>query len=53
MKCILELHTEFYKNSNKEEAKGQKAYLKNKLEFFGMTSPIRRSVQKSSLLIKQ
>ncbi len=49
---ILELQKEFQANSDSEKAKGQKAYMKNKFEYFGMTSPIRRTVQKP-FLVKQ
>ena len=49
---ILELQQVFLENSDSEKAKGQKAYMKNKFEYFGMTSPIRRSIQKP-FLVKQ
>lgn len=49
---ISVLQNEFQKNSNIKNAIGQKAYLKNQFEFFGMNSPIRKTVQKQ-FLVKQ
>lgn len=46
---IRVLQKEFLENSDPDRAKGQKAYLKNKFDFFGMTSPIRRTTQKPFL----
>jgi 3-methyladenine DNA glycosylase AlkD len=43
---------EFQVNSDEEKARGQKTYLKNKFKFFGLTSPIRRPIQKL-FLVKQ
>ena len=36
----------FQQNANKLKAQGQKAYMRNQFEFFGMTSPVRREIQK-------
>ncbi len=49
---ILVLQKKFQKKSNPEKAIAQKVYLRNQFEFFGMTSPIRKTVQKP-FLIKQ
>lgn len=49
---ILTLEKEFKKNSDLAKALGQKAYMKNKFEYFGLTSPIRRTIQKL-FLVKQ
>ena len=43
---IKTLITAFEKNADAKNAKGQKAYMRNQFEFLGMTSPIRRNVQK-------
>ena len=40
----------FEKNTDAKNAKGQKAYMRNQFEFLGMTSPIRRNVQKPWLI---
>lgn len=40
------LTSAFRKNVDAINAKGQKAYMRNQFEFLGMTSPIRRMVQK-------
>ncbi len=40
------LETEFKKNANPEIALGQKAYMKNKFEFYGIKTPVRRKIQK-------
>ncbi|MDX5584827.1 MAG: DNA alkylation repair protein [Aureibaculum sp.] len=40
----------FEKNANVKNAVGQKAYMRNQFEFFGMTSPIRKEVQKPWLI---
>lgn len=40
----------FQQNVNIQKAASQKAYMRNQFEFFGMTSPIRRLVQKPWLL---
>lgn len=52
MKTILyitELEKVFQENANVQKAAQQKAYLKNKFAFYGLTSPQRRAVQKSFL----
>ncbi|MGV6861293.1 MAG: DNA alkylation repair protein [Putridiphycobacter sp.] len=50
MKAYLELLTEELKaNANTEIALQQKAYLKDKFEFFGLKTPVRRSVLKPFL----
>ena len=43
------LETEFERNANAEVALGQKAYMKNHFEFYGIKSPIRREIQKPFL----
>ncbi len=40
------LEIEFEKNSNPEVAIGQKAYMKNNFEFYGIKTPVRRKIQK-------
>lgn len=40
----------FEKNADVKNAIGQKAYMRNQFEFLGMTSPIRRNVQKPWLI---
>lgn len=49
---IQALATEFAKNGNPKLAKEQKAYLKNRFEFFGMRTDDRRTVQKPFLVKK-
>ncbi len=44
------LETEFEKNANHEIALGQKAYMKNKFEFYGIKTPVRRKIQKPFLV---
>jgi len=44
------LETEFEKNANPEIALGQKTYMKNKFEFYGIKTPIRRKIQKPFLV---
>ncbi len=46
---IITLETEFQNQGNPENAVKQKRYLKNKFEFFGLTTPQRRSIQKPFL----
>ncbi len=46
------LETEFEKNTNPEIALGQKAYMKNKFEFYGIKTPVRRKIQKPFLVKK-
>ncbi len=43
---IKELEAEFVKNTDSKNAIGQKAYMKNHFEFYGLKTPIRREVQK-------
>ncbi len=43
------LEVEFARNTNAEIALGQKAYMKNRFEFYGIKSPIRREVQRPFL----
>src|SRR5690554_3319925 len=40
----------FEENSNPKIAEGQKAYMKNRFEFFGLKTPLRRELQKPFLL---
>jgi len=50
MKNFIELlEIEFIKNSNKENAINQKAYMRNQFDFFGISSPIRKNIQKEFL----
>ena len=44
------LETEFEKNANTEIALGQKAYMKNQFEFYGIKTPLRREIQKPFLI---
>ena len=44
------LETEFEKNANPEIALGQKTYMKNKFEFYGIKTPVRRKIQKPFLV---
>ena len=44
------LETEFENNSNPEIALGQKAYMKNQFEFYGIKTPTRRKIQKPFLI---
>lgn len=46
---IRALESEFIKNANKEVARGQKPYMKNHFDFFGIKTPIRREIQKPFL----
>ena len=46
------LETEFEKNANIEIAFGQKAYMKNQFEFYGIKTPTRREIQKPFLIKK-
>jgi len=49
---IATLEIEFERNSNEEIAQQQKAYMRNKFEFYGMKAPLRRQIQKP-FLVKQ
>lgn len=42
---ITVLEKEFQKNANAEIAAGQKAYMKDQFEFYGIKTPIRRKIQ--------
>ncbi len=44
------LETEFSKNANPGIAAGQKAYMKNQFEFYGIKTPLRRKIQKPFLM---
>jgi len=46
---IQSLKTELNRYANPQIASGQKSYLKNQFEFFGIKSPIRREIQKPFL----
>jgi 3-methyladenine DNA glycosylase AlkD len=47
MKNFIEtLKLEFEQNSNHKTAIEQKAYMKNKFEFYGVKAPDRRKIQK-------
>ena len=46
------LGQEFKRNSNPTIAAGQKAYMRNQFEFFGLKSPVRRELQKPFLIKK-
>jgi 3-methyladenine DNA glycosylase AlkD len=47
---IQNLESEFKKEANPQIAAGQKSYMKNQFEFFGIKSPRRREIQKPFLL---
>lgn len=50
MKNFIELlEIEFIKNSDKENAINQKVYMRNQFDFFGISSPIRKNIQKEFL----
>ena len=44
------LEIEFEANSNPQIAEGQKAYMRNQFEFYGITSPKRREIQRPFLV---
>ncbi len=46
---IKTLENEFERNSNTKIAAGQKAYMKNRFEFFGIKTPLRREISKPFL----
>ena len=53
MKDFIDTLTlEFERHSNPKIAVGQKAYMKNQFEFFGIKAPIRREIQKPFLIKK-
>jgi len=45
------LEEEFEKNASPEKALGQKAYMKDNFDFYGLTTPERREIQKPLLHI--
>lgn len=47
---IQVLSNEFQRNSNPEIAAGQKAYMRDQFEFFGIKAPIRKEIQKPFLV---
>lgn len=47
------LVSEFSKNKNFEIASGQKGYMKDKFDFYGLKSPVRKELQKPFLLKSQ
>ncbi len=49
---IKALEREFEKHANDKIARGQKAYMKNRFDFYGIKSPIRREIQKPFLMKK-
>ena len=49
---IKTLENEFKKNANPEIAYGQKAYMKNQFDFYGIKTPIRRKIQ-TPFLVKE
>lgn len=49
---IKSLEQEFERNSNAKIAAGQKAYMRNQFEFYGLKSPLRRELQKPFLVKK-
>lgn len=49
---IKTLETELERNSNPEIALGQKAYMRNQFEFYGLTTTKRREIQQPFLNIK-
>ena len=49
---LKNIKEEFYININPKVALGQKTYMKNKFEFLGITSPIRKELQKPFLISK-
>lgn len=47
---ITKLRIEFEKNADPDIALGQKAYMKNQFEFYGIKTPLRRKIQKPFLV---
>ncbi len=47
---LTDLTNEFIKKSNSEIASKQKAYMRNKFDFFGLQFPIRRKIQRPFML---
>jgi 3-methyladenine DNA glycosylase AlkD len=46
---IKKIELEFIKHADPEIAAGQKAYMKNRFEFYGIKTPVRREIQKPFL----
>ena len=46
---IKKIELEFIKHADPEIAAGQKAYMKNRFEFYGIKTPVRRKIQKPFL----
>ncbi len=46
---VQTLELEFKRNSNAIIAAGQKAYMRNQFEFYGIKTPLRREIQKPFL----
>ncbi len=46
---VSNIKNEFRKHANPEIASGQKAYMKNRFEFFGVQAPVRKEIQKRFL----
>ncbi|WP_262890264.1 DNA alkylation repair protein [Maribacter aquimaris] len=44
------LEQEFEAHSNPQIAEGQKAYMRNQFEFYGLTSPKRKEIQRPFLV---
>jgi len=49
---IAELKKVFEENANPQNAEGQKAYMKNHFDFLGLSSPVRRELQKPFMVQK-
>lgn len=47
---VQTLELEFERNSNAKIAAGQKAYMRNQFEFYGIKSQLRREIQKPFLV---
>ena len=47
---VNHIELEYKKHSNSEIAQGQKAYMKNNFDFFGLKSPIRKDLQRPYLI---
>jgi 3-methyladenine DNA glycosylase AlkD len=46
---VLNIEAQFEKHADKVKAAGQKAYMRNRFEFFGIKSPIRKEIQRPFL----
>ncbi len=49
---INTLEKEFFQNANSKVSAGQKAYMRDQFEFYGIKTPIRRQIQKPFLIKK-